>query len=135
MKALLLILALTCTARADEPQTIYESSGTIEMDWDESYISNLSTQTWSGVMVSSICVTRNTWELTHEPKRYSLSINVRNKSDTGFVSVIRFDQDGDIFLREKWIGWDGRLKKFYKLAVPQLYPYETAIPGNQGAQK
>lgn len=39
-------------------------------------------------------------------------------------ATIRIDQDGDIFFRGKWIGWDGNLAKEIKSYRKQL-PHET----------
>ncbi len=34
-------------------------------------------------------------------------------------TILKVDQDGDVFLREKWIGWDRRLSKKYRDGVEE----------------
>lgn len=84
----------------------YQSSGTI----------SVSTGTWTTYVVnfSTSYSALGTFEVSTTRKK-DFQINGRNKDDTAFDTIVRIDQDGDIFVRGKWVAWDGRLARFTKL--------------------
>lgn len=92
-------------APAEDDFTTYQTSGTLTPP--QAFL-NISSGTLSALL----------------PKSY-VFIDQKRKT------ILKIDQNGDVFLRGKWIGWDWRLTKQYR-ETGKWTPRETAVPGNQG---